>query len=142
MTKQQLIRRITECIEYHLNEISTETVANVLANSDREEQIDRVYSKLCQQINDKYSFEYDKIQYSVKQVYNTPELYIHIMDCNGINNVFAGVIKADGVIVPSGSYARNIEYTIRNLPAGPRKKLQAMISEITKFKENYKKTNK
>lgn len=48
MTKQQLIRRITECIEYHLNEISTETVANVLANSDREEQIDRVYSKLCQ----------------------------------------------------------------------------------------------
>ena len=47
MTKQQFIRRITECIESHLNEISTETVAKVLANSDREEQMDSVYSKLC-----------------------------------------------------------------------------------------------
>lgn len=64
------------------------------------------------------------------------------MDCNGINNVFAGSIKADGIIVPGASYARNIEYTIRNLPAGPRKKLQAMMSEIKKFKENYQKTNK
>ena len=42
MNKHQLIRRITECIESHLNEISTETVATVLANSDRENQKSRV----------------------------------------------------------------------------------------------------
>lgn len=50
-------------------------------------------------------------------------------------------MTSDGIIIKSPLRAA-MEKVVRNLPAGPRKKLQSMISEIKKFKENYKKTDK
>lgn len=139
MTKQQFIRRITECIESHLNEVSTETVAKVLANSDRENQKSRVLQKLAKQLNDKYKFVYDDFKYYIT-IDADDELVINIIDIQG-GNTLAGQMTSDGIIIKSPLRAA-LERVVRNLPAGPRKKLQSMISEIKKFKENYQKTEK